>query len=113
MALGRGKVGISAAVTRGGQSWAYIYITLGFVLGLEAAVVAFVDPLKWPHNLVVYLALSAITIHLWLFSGWFQNKLIGWKAIYEDTARTTGLLGTAAFILAVVVIASYAWWWLQ
>lgn len=108
--MSKAKSGFSATVKRGAASWSYIYITLGFMLTLEAALIAFITPLTWPRNLITYLAASAITAHLWLFSGWFQNKLVGWKARYEDVSRGNGLGRTTAFIVAVVILAAGSWW---
>ena len=38
-------------------------------------------------NLLSYLVVGALTLWLFLFNGWFQNKLIGIKAKYEAAAR--------------------------
>jgi hypothetical protein len=44
-------------------------------------------PLAFPYNIITFLALAGITTWLFLESGWFQNKLIGFKMRYEDKAR--------------------------
>jgi len=74
-----------AKVRRGAESWAYIYIVLGFALTIEGTLI----DMAWhyPWNLLTYLIVGALTLWLFLFNGWFQNKLIGIKARYEATAR--------------------------
>jgi hypothetical protein len=78
----------SATVTRGPASWAYIYVTLGFALAIEGTVVQMcTPPLIFPWNLVAYGLIAAITFWLFVFNGWFQNKLIGLKSRYENQRR--------------------------
>jgi len=103
------KATVGIAVTRGPESWSYIYITLGFALTIEAGVVSLLRPLYWPHNLIAYAATSAFTVFLWLFSGWFQNKLLGWKSTYESKARSMHRYPIViAFILIFAV--AYGLW---
>jgi len=40
-----------------------------------------------PWNTILCVAIVALTIYLFLFNGWFQNKLIGVKGWYEGKAR--------------------------
>ena len=75
-------------VTRGSESWAYIYVALGFTLAIEGTVIQMIDCLKFPSNLIMYVAVGALTFWLFLFDGWFQNKLIGLKNKYESRARS-------------------------
>ncbi|WP_194460334.1 hypothetical protein [Bradyrhizobium sp. CCBAU 53421] len=75
----------SATVTRGPESWASIYIALGFTLSIEGTAISMVPLFPW--NLAAYAAIAAITIFLFLNSGWFQNKLLSWKGKYEQKAR--------------------------
>jgi hypothetical protein len=75
------------SVIRGPQSWTYIYVALGFALAIEGTIIQMIDPLRFPYNLVAYLALAAATGWLFLASGWFQNKLIGMKNWYESQGR--------------------------
>jgi hypothetical protein len=77
----------SAKVKRGEKSWSYLYTLLGFALTIETGIVGLVDPLKWPWNLVSLVVVGAVTIYLFLDNGWFQNKLIGIKARYEEKLR--------------------------
>ena len=84
---------VDAKVKRGPESWAFIYITLGFVLTIEGTLVPMFTPLTFPYNVATYIVLAALTIWLFLGSGWFQNKLIGWKRRYEEKARTPWLTG--------------------
>jgi hypothetical protein len=73
-----------ATVKRGSTSWGYFYTLLGFALTIETGVGS-MFPLPW--SLMRFLIAGAITIYLVLFNGWFQNKLLGWKARYEDAER--------------------------
>lgn len=77
---------ISKTVKRGPESWSFIYITLGFMLTIEGTVVAMLN-LQLPWNLLTYAGLSAVTFWLWMCTGSFQNKLIGWKNDYEGRER--------------------------
>ena len=81
------RVKIDTTVKRGQDSWLYVYIILGFTLTIEGSVVQMITCLKFPWNLVTYGAVSAVTFWLFLFNGWFQNKLIGFRIKYEDKAR--------------------------
>lgn len=83
----RATASVTAEVRRGKESWAYIYTWLGFALTIETGVVALITPLKWPANLLTFAAIGAFTVYLFLDNGWFQNKLIGLKAKYEEKLR--------------------------
>jgi hypothetical protein len=76
---------VEAKVRRGPESWAYIYITLGFALTIEGTVIDM--GFHYPWNLLTYLIVGVLTVWLFFFNGWFQNKLIGIKAKYESAAR--------------------------
>ena len=78
-------VTLEAKIRRGPESWAYIYIALGFALTIEGTTIDMA--LSFPWNLLSYLVVGALTVWLFLFNGWFQNKLIGIKAKYEAAAR--------------------------
>ena len=79
---------LSATVKRGPASWAYIYVALGFALTIEGTIIQMTTPpLKFPWNLIAYGVLGALTFWMFLFNGWFQNKLIGIKTKYEDQPR--------------------------
>lgn len=75
----------SATVTRGPESWASIYVALGFTLSIEGTAISMFPYFPW--NLAAYAVIAALTIILFLSSGWFQNKLLGWKGKYEQKAR--------------------------
>ena len=78
----------SATVTRGPESWAYIYVALEFVLAIEGTVIQMATPpLAFPWNLIAYAAVGASTFWLFIFNGEFQNRLIGIKLRYEGRAR--------------------------
>ena len=99
------KAEVDVEVRRGSESWTYIYVTLGFMLTIEAGIVALITPLFWPRNLIVYSALCGLTVYLWLFNGWFQNKLIGYKAQYERKPRETDV-GSALIAFGIVLLAA-------
>lgn len=100
---------VDGEVRRGSESWTYIYVTLGFMLTIEAGVVALIAPLTWPRNIIVYSALGVFTAYLWLFSGWFQNKLIRCKSRYESKPRRAAA-GSALIALGVVLLAAVLAW---
>jgi hypothetical protein len=81
------KDSVTATVKRGPESWTYIYVMLGFALAIEATVITMIEPLKFPWNLVVFIALAVLTFWLFINNGWFQNKLIGMKIRYEEKGR--------------------------
>jgi hypothetical protein len=83
----RQHVTVGTPTTRGSQSWTYIYMALGFALAIEGTIIQMITPLGFPWNLVVYVALGAITFWLFFFCGWFQNKLIGLQISYENKPR--------------------------
>jgi hypothetical protein len=78
---------LSTKVKRGQESWAYIYVALGFVLSFEGTVIQLITPLHWPFNLLAYVVTFVFTSCLFLRSRRFQNKLFGLKRRYEDTYR--------------------------
>jgi hypothetical protein len=81
------KATISAKVRRGPNSWDYLYTFLGFTLTIETGIMGLIKPIDWPCNVVILLSLGAITVYLFFFNGWFQNKLIGLKNGYENKLR--------------------------
>jgi hypothetical protein len=81
------NVGVSMSVTRGSESWAYIYTMLGFVLTIESTVIGMMTPLTFPWNVIIFLVLAAITVWLFIESRLVHNKLIGLKIRYENKAR--------------------------
>jgi hypothetical protein len=78
---------MSAKVRRGEKSWSYFYTLLGFALTIETGIVGLIEPLCWPWNLLTLAVVGSVTVYLFLYSGWFQNKLLGIKARYEDKLR--------------------------
>lgn len=81
------KTGVNMTVRRGPESWTYIYVVLGFALAIEATVITMVEPIKFPWNVVLFIAVAAATFWLFIFNGWFQNKLITMKLAYENKGR--------------------------
>jgi hypothetical protein len=77
----------SNAETRGKSSWKYIYVMMGFALAIEGNLIEMVTPLAWPCNLISYVLVGCLTVYLFTSNGWFQNKLIGIKARYENRPR--------------------------
>jgi hypothetical protein len=76
---------LSASVKRGPESWNYIYVMLGFMLAIGGTVISMLPFGVW--NILAYALFAAVAIRLFLFSGWFQNKLITLKMDYENKAR--------------------------
>jgi uncharacterized membrane protein len=86
-ATGRSKLSVDAKVKRGPESWAFIYIALGFVLTIESTIIVMITPLSFPYNIIVYAIVALISVWLFIENGWFQNKLIGCKNRYENKLR--------------------------
>ena len=78
---------VTTLVTRAEEAWAYIYTLLGFALTIEAGVVALIEPLKWPWNLLAYVVAAVVTLSLFADNGWFQKKLLGLKTKYDNKLR--------------------------
>jgi hypothetical protein len=76
---------VSASVKRGPDSWNYIYVMLGFVLAIGGTVISMLP--FGACNILTYALFAAVAISLFLFNGWFQNKLIALKSAYENKAR--------------------------
>ena len=74
-----------ATVKRGPESWNYIYVALGFAIAIEATVIHMA--LHFPWNVGVFVLVGGFTFWLFIFNGWFQNKLIGIKNKYESKSR--------------------------
>ena len=66
------KVGVSATVKRGPESWAYIYIALGFVLSIEGTIIGMITPLVFPWNLIAYIARSG-TVYIFVI---YRERLV-------------------------------------
>jgi hypothetical protein len=81
------KVGVTMTTKRGPESWAYIYIMLGFALAIEATVISMIEPLRFPWNIVVFAVVASFTVWLFILNGRFQNKLIALKLAYENKGR--------------------------
>jgi len=75
---------VTARIKRGEASWAYFYTLLGFALTIETGIASMFD---LPWSLVGLVFAAAVTIHLIMFNGWFQNRLINWKSRYENVER--------------------------
>jgi hypothetical protein len=83
----KNNVGVTMSVTRGPETWTYIYIVLGFAIAIEGTIIQMIAPLVYPYSLIVYVALGAFTFWLFIFNGWFQNKLVTMKLSYEKKGR--------------------------
>ena len=46
------KETVSATVTRGSESWAYLYMMLGFALAIGGTIIQMITPLVFPWNLL-------------------------------------------------------------
>jgi hypothetical protein len=80
------KATLDIKVKRGPESWAYIYVALGFALTIEGTIIQMLPP-AFPWNLLTYFVIGAITFYQFIFNGRFQDKLIGVKFRYENQAR--------------------------
>jgi hypothetical protein len=72
-------------VTRGAESWTFIWVTLAVLLGWEAAVSSLFECLV--GRVIVIMAVMPFTAWQMLTNGRLQNHLIGWKARVEGAAR--------------------------
>ena len=77
----------NAGVKRGPESWAYIYVALGFVLSFEGTFIQLITPLYWPFNIITYVVTFLLTSWLFLRSPRFQDRLLRIKNKYEDAFR--------------------------
>ena len=66
-------IGIDRQVARGPESWAYIYVTLGFALTIEGTVIQMITPLLFPWNILTYVVLGVATFWLFVCSGRFVS----------------------------------------
>jgi|HubBroStandDraft_6_1064221.scaffolds.fasta_scaffold1261418_1 hypothetical protein len=80
---GEGGARFSAGILRGKPSWDYFYVALGFVLTIESTIVTMITRLECPWNILLYLALAALT--LWAFSTRQVREVLLWfKRKYES-----------------------------
>ncbi|MGB6324939.1 MAG: hypothetical protein WBG11_03955 [Methylocella sp.] len=79
------KDSVSTSVKRRPKSWNYIYVMLGFVLAIGGTVISMLP--FGARKILTYALFAAAAIGLFLFNGWFQNKLIALKIAYENKAR--------------------------
>jgi hypothetical protein len=82
---GNSGVGADAKVIRGPQSWAFIYMALGFTVAIELTMISLLSERPW--NAMLCAGAVAFTVYLFVFNGWFQNKLLGIKQWCEGKAR--------------------------
>ena len=78
---------VKMTVTRGNESWTYIYVMMGFALSIEGTIVAMITPLAFPWNIATFAIAGVTTVYLFTSSGWFQNRLLGFKSWYESKGR--------------------------
>lgn len=81
------KATVNTKVKRGPESWAYIYVALGFALAIGGTIIQMITPLIFPWNLIAYALFATFTVWLFINNAWFQNKLIGMKMRYEEKSR--------------------------
>jgi len=81
------NVGVTMTVKRGPETWAYIYIVLGFLLTIESTVIGMMTPLKFPWNVIVFVIIAAITVWTFIECKWVHNKLVTLKIRYENKER--------------------------
>jgi hypothetical protein len=78
---------VDAKVTRGPESWAYIYTVLGFVLAIESTVIGMMTPISFPWNVIAFGALAIFTVWQFIENDQVHNWLIGLKNRYENKPR--------------------------
>lgn len=81
------NVTVNPKTKRGQESWGYIWMLLAFVVGLEAAIIAFMASLAFPRNALVFVVVVALTVWWFLQSGWLHNQLFRFKDWYESKLR--------------------------
>jgi hypothetical protein len=78
---------VDAKTVRGPVTWTFIYVTLGFALSIEGTFLQMIEPMRFPWNLIAYVALMAVTIWLFTSNKWFHEKLVRIKGRIENKAR--------------------------
>jgi len=78
---------LDVKTVRGPVAWTFIYVVLGFTLSIEGTFLQMIEPLRFPWNLIAYVALMAVTIWLFISNESFKNKLFEIKSWYENKAR--------------------------
>lgn len=78
---------VDARVIRGPESWAYIYIVLGFVVTIESTVIGMMTPLTFPWNIICFVILALATVWLFVENEPLHNWLLGLKNRYENKPR--------------------------
>ena len=74
-------------VRRGGNAWQYFYTVLGFALTIEGSIVSMINNTPFLEKVGIFVLWAAATAYLFLECNWFQNKLLGLKARYEEKFR--------------------------
>ena len=74
------------AIRRGPQSWAYIRMVAGLLLGITLAVVGVLD-IPGGTRAIAMICLSVIIITTLLYSETLHDLLLRHKASYEDKSR--------------------------
>ena len=77
----------SHTTTRGSETWAYIYTVLGFLVTIESTVIGMMTPLACPWNILIFIALAAMTVWQFIENEWLHNKLVALKIRYENKPR--------------------------
>jgi hypothetical protein len=77
---------VKMGVKRGPQTWAFIYVTLGFALSIEGTIIGFTS-FDFTTKLISFAVLAGVTFWLFMDNAWFQNKLVTLKTHYEDKDR--------------------------
>jgi hypothetical protein len=72
---------------RSPASLTYIYVLLGFALTIEGEILAMIEPLKYPFNLVVLFVSFVLTVLLFR-SGKFQNFVLATVKDWFEKGRS-------------------------
>lgn len=73
-------------IKRGKESWMFIYTTYGLVLAIMIFFISILS-FEWYYQVIIFGVIFSVLTWLFLFSAWFQNKIIGLKIRLEETWR--------------------------
>ena len=81
--------GILLTIKRGPETWTYLYIALGLAVAIESTAMAMIPTtvLGFPWNVLLYIAIVALTVWQFLENKHLHNALVGFKTRSENRAR--------------------------
>lgn len=60
---------LEAKAIRGGKSWNFIYIGLGFALSIEGTFIQMITRLAFPWSILLYVAVASVTFWFFIRNG--------------------------------------------